>query len=95
MPRKRTAIETALKAKGFMQEACAHHDKYMYYVDDKFTGVHTRISRGSKYRDYSDNLLSKMKKQLKLNSSSELLALIDCPMTKEQYKQILHEKDLF
>lgn len=94
MPRKRKAIKSALQKKGFTLETCQHHDRYKYYIDGKFTGVHTHISRGSGYKDYSDSLLGRMKKQLKLNSKEELLDLIDCPMEEKDYRNVLRENGI-
>jgi len=35
-----------------------------------------------------------MKKQLKLNTINQVVDLFECPMSKEEYNQILKEKDL-
>jgi gluconate kinase len=92
MSRTRANIVSSLLKKGFRKEQCPHHDIYHYYVDGKFTHIHTFISRGSKYKDYSDSLLAKMRKQLKLDNKSDLLDLIDCPMLEEQYREVLRDK---
>lgn len=91
MPRDRVDIEKSLLKKGFV-EVGGDHQFFHFYVDGKFTGIHTKLSRGTKYKVYDDSLLSKMWKQLKLDSKKELLQLIDCPMNEEQYRGKLQDK---
>jgi uncharacterized protein with gpF-like domain len=51
----------------------------------KKTVVHTKISRGTKYKMLNDTLIALMSKQCKL-SKSDFLNLIDCPLTQEAYE---------
>ena len=90
MPRKRKDIEASLIKKGFRQEANDHRF-YKLYEGEKYTGIYTKISTGSGYKDYDDNLLGIMAKQLKL-SKRELCDLIDCPMDEEKYRNKLKQK---
>jgi len=78
-------IESALKKKGFVQKE-THHRIFYLCVNRKITGVHTFISHGQK--DYSADLLAKMKNQLHL-SGKEFADLIQCPLTGERYLQLL------
>lgn len=58
--------------------------------EDGGKGVHTQISHGK--NEYSDHLLSKVAKQLKVNKQ-ELIDLIKCPISKEEYLNILEDDD--
>lgn len=92
--RKRSEIKKALSNKGFIKKTkSSDHEYYILTFEGKKTPIFTKISRGSKYKDYSQSLLSLMSKQLKL-SNSQLLALIDCTMTHENYLAVLNEKGI-
>lgn len=43
-------------------------------------------------KEYGDSLISLMKNQLHLQSKGEFQDLINCPMTKEEYLNILIER---
>lgn len=78
-------IESSLLSKGFSKEN-THHEMYWYFYNGKKTSIRTRLSHG--YKEYSDNLLGLIARQLHLKKS-ELEDLIDCPLTKEQYEALL------
>lgn len=83
-------IQKALKKKGFVEEKDRDHN--FYFLDCKKT-VFTKISHGSSYKTYGDDLLGKVSRQLKL-SNKELLDLIDCPLDKSKYLSKLKEKKI-
>ena len=83
-------IEAALKKKGFAQKE-THHRIFCLCVNGRITGVHTFLSHGLK--DYSADLLAKMKNQLHL-SGKEFTDLIQCPLTGERYLQLLVERGI-
>jgi hypothetical protein len=85
--RDRDEIQKALLKKGFYQKNKDH----MFFYFKKNDAVFTKISRGSSYKTYGDDLLSKMSKQLRL-TKQELLNFIDCPLNKENYLEILRTK---
>lgn len=87
-PRKTDQIGAALTSKGF-QAQDTHHEMYWLYVDGKKTSVRTRLSHGE--REYGDNLLGQMAKQVGL-VRRELDDLIDCPLTGPQYRALLIER---
>jgi len=93
MPRKRDDIEAALIRKGFKLDN-SHHRYFKYFVNGVYTGAYTFTSHGSSYKVYGDALLAKMGKQLKLDDKKQLLRLIDCPMTEEEYRKHLHKKGI-
>jgi hypothetical protein len=80
--------KVALKKKGFAQKD-THHRMSCLCVNGRITGVHTFMSHGQK--DYSADLLAKMKNQLHL-SGKEFADLIQCPLTREQYLRLLVER---
>ncbi len=94
MPRPRSNIQSTLKKKGFREEEKAKHRYYHFVYSGKFTGVSTFVSRGTKYKEISDSILSKMRKQLHLNNKKELLDLVDCPMDEDQLVAILRDKGI-
>ena len=81
-------IKQALLSKGF-QESNTHHHVYHLWVGNKKTGVRTYLSFGAK--EYNDSLLGFVAKQLRLRRS-ELDDLIDCPISGEQYVNLLVER---
>lgn len=83
--KKTSDIEKVLLEKGF-ERVDTHHKLYWLWVDDKRTGIRTRISHGKK--EYDDNLLGMMARQLKLRKK-QFVSFLDCPLTKEQYIQLL------
>jgi hypothetical protein len=77
-----------LVKKGFVEDS-THHVMFWLHVNGKKTRVHTRYSHG--VTECNDFLLSLMASQLHL-SNREFNDLIDCPLKKENYIQILRDK---
>jgi hypothetical protein len=94
MPRKKSTVEASLKSKGFEQIEGDHH--YFLYVtmDGKRTSIRTKTSHTPKMKEIPDNLLSQMAKQCQL-SRPEFLRLVDCPLDREGYEEILSKKNFF
>ena len=82
-------IERALLAKGF-RYSNRDHRFLVLYVDDKPRDVRTKVSHGGP--DYGDGLLSQVQRQLRLPSKRNLLELIDCPMSEDDYLSVLREQ---
>lgn len=89
----RKEIESSLVAKGFVEED-THHRYFYHEIRGKRTGIHTHTSHGSDFKTYGDNLLKLMKKQLRLDTLSEVADLFKCPMTGEAYNDFLKNKKL-
>jgi len=90
---ERSLIESHLKSKGFLEKKDnPHHRYYHHKYNGKFTGAYAYTSRGSKYKTYDISLIKRMKKELKLDSVREVVDLLKCPMSEEQYNAILQEK---
>jgi len=83
-------ISSALKKKGFVENPSRDHIRYTLFNNGKKTGVYTFISHG--LSEYGDSLISLVKKQLHLQSKVELQDFINCPMTKEEYLNLLIER---
>jgi predicted RNA binding protein YcfA (HicA-like mRNA interferase family) len=89
----RADIEAALESKGFQRIDRSH--KYFHHkIDGKETGIVTFTSHGSSYKTYGDNLLGKMKKQLKFNSVEELAKFVACKITGDGYNELLISRRL-
>lgn len=86
LPRRN--IESGLLRKGFRKEN-SDHRLFRFYVDDKKTGISTFISHGSRHREYGDDLLSKVKRELCMPNKKYLVDFIACPITKERYTENL------
>ena len=92
--RERIDIEKALLRKGFVRSGRKRdHDYFFFEHRGLTTSVYTKISRGGSYKTYTDSLLAAMAHQLNL-SKSQLLRLIDCPMTESEYVGILMDKKI-
>ena len=89
MPKPRKKIQASLKLKGFREDEKTKHRYYHFIYKGKVNGVNTFVSRDTKYKEFGDSLLSRMWKQLHLNSKQELLDLVDCPMDQEQLIDLL------
>ena len=87
-PKKGDELIRGLKRKGFREENRDH--KYLFlYVNEKKSSIRTKISHGIK--EYDDNLLSLMARQVHL-SSKQFIDLVACPLTHEKYIEILKEE---
>ncbi|VUT26866.1 MAG: hypothetical protein MASP_01745 [Candidatus Methanolliviera sp. GoM_asphalt] len=89
---KTRKIGSALEKKGFLKKEGGRHTIYYFVVNGKRIGIHTELSRGIK--EYSRGLLSAMHKQLKFNNISELEDFIECPLSKDDYIDILKRKNI-
>ena|SRR3972149_1736721 len=90
----RRIIEASLLIKGFVKEDGTHHCYFHHEYKGKRTGSYTYTSHGSGFKEYDDNLLNQMKKQLRLKRFGEVRDLLKCPMTKDLYNEKLREDGL-
>lgn len=92
-PRKTKDIQKVLLKKGFrIYPQKDHHQFYYLTIDDVKYPVYTYFSHGKK--EYSKNLMGEIKKQLKFTSADEAEDFFDCPMSAEQYIEMLLENDV-
>ncbi len=89
MPRPRRTVMVALRRKGFV-ESEGDHTYYIYHTaDGRKTIAKTKVSHSGK--DISDRILGMMARQCKL-VSPQFLNLVDCPLSRESYEQILKDQ---
>lgn len=88
--RKTKDIQRVLEKKGFILEPEKdHHQFYYLVIDGKKQAIKTYLSHGKK--EYDKILMNQIKKQLKFIESQKAEDFFDCPMSKEQYIQMLEE----
>jgi hypothetical protein len=78
-----------LLKKGFVN-APGDHKRLEYYYNDKLI-LHTKISHGTK--EIGDYLIKQMYVQCQL-SKGEFIDLAKCPLSKEEYFNILKDKGI-
>ena len=91
MPRNKKSVESALLAKGFQQDNNDHHFFVYFTTDGRKTRARTKTSHTAKMKDIPENLLSQMAKQCKV-TRAEFLNLVDCPMDRRRYEEVLTER---
>ena len=62
----RDEIEKSLTKKGFREDPGGDHRFFRLVVDEKYTGIYTKTSRGSGYKTLSSDLVTKMGQQRKM-----------------------------
>lgn len=88
MPRAKADVERSLKRKGF-QESSGHHTFFIYYMmDGRKSSYRTKTSHTPKMKEIPDSILGQMAKQCGIERP-QFLALVDCPLTREGYEQLL------
>ncbi|NOY51735.1 MAG: hypothetical protein GXO88_14375 [Chlorobi bacterium] len=90
MPLKSDKISKALLKKGFIKNN-KDHKFYEYYINGKQV-LHTKLSHGATH-DVKIHLIGLMSRQCKL-SKNDFLDLINCPLSKEKYKQLIKAQGL-
>ena len=91
----RSEVRKNLPQKGFKKKNSGHHIYFHHEYNGIETGIKTYISHSVKQRDISGDLLSSMRKQLRLDNIKETVALIKCPMDKKEYEKILIGREVF
>lgn len=91
MPRSRRAVMGALQRKGFTSSE-GDHTYFIYYtMDGCKTLAKTKVSHSGK--DIADGILSMMARQCKL-TLPQFRGLVDCPLSREAYEDILKESGI-
>lgn len=92
----RDTIESTLPKKGFVLDSSKPSHKYfMHEYNGKRTGAYAYTSHGSSYKTYGDELLKRMKVELRLETLKEVRDLLLCPMDADAYNNKLVEKGVF
>ena len=90
--RKSLDIQRTLIMKGFILDTeKKHHKFYSLHANGKKQAIYTYFSH--KKKDYGQELMSEVRKQLKFRTSEEAELFFDCPMTKEDYIRMLIEQE--
>jgi hypothetical protein len=95
MPNTRSGrdIDSALVRKGFQRFRDGDHVRYRFYEPDNDNPLtRTKISHGMMGDTIGAKLLSEMARQLRL-TKTQFLALIDCTLDEEGYRQILQNEE--
>ncbi len=87
MPIKSDKAKRSLVKKGY-KKSDTHHRYYRYHHNDVLTESYTLFSHGSSY-DISNELLSKMRIQLRMDTIQQVRDLLNCPMKEEDLINIL------
>jgi len=88
-PRK---VRQNLLKKGFVEVQSAKHIYYDFEPCGNLTEIKTFMSRNN--QELNNTLLAEMKKQLRFDKMRDFLDLIDCPLSEEDYIEILKGKNL-
>ncbi len=91
MQRSKRDVEAGLQTKGFVRDERHHHFFIYHTADGKRTLVKTRTSHSG--RDIGVALLKQMAKQCSL-SKEQFLALVDCPLSRDEFERILADLDV-
>jgi predicted RNA binding protein YcfA (HicA-like mRNA interferase family) len=87
-PRNTKDIQKVLEKKGFILEPEKdHHQFYFLQIDGKKQAIKTYLSHGK--REYDKSLMNQLKKQLKFRETDKAEDFFDCPMSKDQYVEML------
>lgn len=89
----RREIEASLPNKGFERDDSRDHIRYRHVYQGIYTGIVTWISHSRRERDIARDLLTSMKRQLRLNTNKEAYDLLSCPMDGEEYLELLIERE--
>ena len=92
-PRKTKDLIKTLKRKSFsLYPEKNHHNFYCLTINGKKHNVYTYFSHGKK--EYNKSLMGKIKKQLKFDNANDAERYFDCPMSKEEYIDLLVDKGI-
>jgi hypothetical protein len=92
---ERREAESSLRSKGFREETDRDHRYFIHLYNGKRTASYAKTSYGSKrHKTCQEGILKKMKKTLQLTTMEEVWNLLKCPMSGEQYNQILKQRGL-
>ena len=88
-------IQKALEKKGFQKKEGKRHMKYILHVNGKKKRVLTIFSRGRDKKKLGDDLIRRIMKQLHFdNDKDKFRDFVECPLTYEDYLELLREKGI-
>ena len=93
MPIEREKIRRALKGKGYIEVTKKKdHDFFYLFLNGIKYPIFTKLSRGSSYKEYSDDLVKDVYKQIRL-SKVEFAKYVECSLKLEEYVKLLLERN--
>jgi predicted RNA binding protein YcfA (HicA-like mRNA interferase family) len=91
---ERRDLERNLPKKGFTRRATSHV-WFVHKYKGKETNLRTCISHSPGMKDISGDLLTQMRKQLRLDTCQEVVDLVECPMDGDAYNEKMIAKGEF
>jgi predicted RNA binding protein YcfA (HicA-like mRNA interferase family) len=92
----RRDVEKNLRKKGFTKETAGRkHVWFNHKYKGRETSLRTCVSHSPAMKDISGDLLTQMRKQLRLDTSQEVVDLVKCPMDGDAYNQKMIQKGVF
>lgn len=89
----RKRAEKSLSDKGFRKELRDHVFFYHQYAGED-TGIYTYTSHSKDYKDIGPDNLKKMKMQLQLETTRQVVNLLECPMSEADYLNHLIDRGI-
>ena len=91
MQLERREVVRALRKKYFTEEkGSRNHDFYFLIVDNKRTGIFTKVSRGTEYKTLQEKLIKSMAEQIRLEKT-QFVDLVSCSLSGDGYLKILRD----
>ena len=90
----RNKAEKNLGKKGFRREEDRDHVYYYMEYKGTETGIKTFFSHSKQFRDLHGDIVTKMRRQLRLDSTAQIKNLLECPMSQDDYVDLLIRKGL-
>ena len=85
---------TSLQNKGFVKKNKDHKTFRYIMLDGTGTSIFTHYSHGSSGRDVNDGVLGAMARQCRI-SSKQFRQLVECPLKRDAYEELLRESGAF
>jgi hypothetical protein len=90
-PRKTRELNNTLLKKGFrIDDGKSHHRFFYLVVDGRKSAVYTYLSHGQD--EYGKPLMAKLRKQLRFPDVESAESFFDCPMTGDEYVDLLKKE---
>ena len=87
---RRDLVRSLRRKFGFEESAGAKHNRYVLWVDGKKVAI-TSVSRGTKYRELSAPILSKIAGQVNASSLGYLVEMVECSKSPKDYLKLLKD----
>lgn len=85
-----------LQNKGFEHTSTGRqpHEKLRLFIEGKKTGISVPISRSKKIKEYGSDLINIVKRELKLETNKQVVDLVECPLSYQDYIDILNRNGI-